>query len=273
MAAQYKAVHSENADYQLLMALRDNRTKRHKQGLFYVEGVRQLTQALAYGWHFRSLIFVHEQSLSDWAQGVLEAAQADLHYALPYPLQAKLSAKTDPSELIAILEMPADSFDRITFKGLPLIVVVDRSSNPGNLGTIIRSCDALGVDGLVMTGHAVDPYDPEVIAATTGSLFALPVIRKASAKELAPLLERLRNEYGDVQLVGTSAQADKPLYEGNFWRPTVLMIGNETDGLSQAYEQMADVMLNIPMQGSASSLNVACATSIVLYEVARQRTR
>lgn len=269
---QHKELHSENADYQLLLALRDNRTKRHKQRLFFVEGVRPVTQALTYGWRFRKLVFAKERPLSHWAQDVLAEARADVHYLLPHALQAKLSTKNEPSELIAILEMPEDAFERIVFKTLPLVVVADRSSNPGNLGTIIRSCDALGVDGLVMTGHAVDLYDPEVIAASTGSFFALPVIRKASARELAPLLERLRSAYGDVQLVGTSAQGTRPLREGNFWRPTVLFVGNETDGLSQAYAQMADVMVTIPMQGSASSLNVACATSIVLYEIARQRT-
>lgn len=83
----------------------------------------------------------------------------------------------------------------------------------------------------------------------------------------------LRDEYGDLQLVGTSAHARQRVYEVSFWRPTVLLIGNETDGLSRAYRDLADVMLAVPVQGSATSLNVACAASVVLYEVHRQRAR
>lgn len=273
MPPRTEHLHTENATFQRLDALRRNRNQRYRQRAFLVEGVRHIDRALAHGWSIRAFLYPSDASLSGWAEGILDASGADAHYALPARLHRKLSNKNEASELIALVEMPPDDLARITPGGLPLIVVVDRSSSPGNLGTMIRSCDALGADGLVMTGHAVDLYDPETVAATTGSLFALPVVRIASHKELAPFLDRIRDDYGDLQRVGTSAHAPRAAYECSFWRPTVLLVGNETDGLSGAYQEMADVMVSIPMQGSATSLNVACAASIVLYEVQRQRAR
>jgi TrmH family RNA methyltransferase len=122
-----------------------------------------------------------------------------------------------------------------------------------------------------MTGHSVDLYAPETLAATAGSVFALPTLRQASHHEVLPFLEHIRAHYGDLQIVATSAKATQAVYDCSFWRPTVLLIGNETSGLSRAYLDLADSLVTIPMQGSASSLNVACATTVLLYEIARQR--
>jgi TrmH family RNA methyltransferase len=265
---------SESATFQRFDALRRNRNQRHRQRTFFVEGVRQIDQLLAHGWTVRSFLYPSDVARSSWAEGLLASSDAEIHYALPSRLHRKLSGKNDASELFALVAMPEDDLDRIPSDvDMPLIVVVDRAGSPGNLGTLIRSCDALGVDGVVMSGHAVDLYDPETIAATTGSLFALPVVRTASQRELLPLLDRIRSRHGDLQLVGTSAHATRAVDACSFWRPTVLLIGNEAKGLSQAYQEIADVTVSIPMQGSATSLNVACAASILLYEVQRQRAR
>lgn len=273
MPPRTERIHSENATFQRLLALRSNRQLRHRRRAFLVEGVRHLDRAIAHGWEIRALLHPRDTPLSHWAEGVLAASGAEVHYALPPALHRKLSGRNEGSELLALVGMPDDDLERIAPGDPPLIVVVDRSNSPGNLGTIVRSCDALGVDGLILTGHAVDLYDPDTVAATTGSLFALPVVRAPSHRELLPLFERIRTEFGDLQLVATSAQAERPLHDCNFWRPTVLLVGNETDGLNRAYREMADVTVTIPMGGSASSLNVACATSILLYEARRQTRR
>ena len=266
-------IESENANFQLLEALGRSRKHRHRHRLFPVEGVRQINQALAQQWSIRSIIYSHDEPLSDWAAGIISTTPTLENFELPKNLHAKLSRKNETSELLALVEMKPDDPDRIIFTGLPLIVLVDRSNSPGNLGAIIRSCDALGVDGIILTGHSVDLYDPETVAASVGSIFTLPVVRLPSLRELAPLFERLRSEHGDLQLIGTSAKSERPVSECSFWRPTVLLIGNETDGLSRAYSEIADEMVSIPMQGSVSSLNVACAASILLYEAQRQRMR
>ncbi len=150
------------------------------------------------------------------------------------------------------------------------IVLFDRPASPGNLGTIVRSCDALHADGLIITGHAVDLYDPETISATTGSLFACRVSERRLWK-LQPWFDVIRRKIGWFQLVGSSENASETADEHDFTVPTILALGNETWGMSAAYQEACDAVVKIPMAGSASSLNVASAASILLYEMDRQR--
>jgi len=265
-------IYTENNNFQLLETLRRNRTKRHQTQTFFVEGVNAINQALAYGWNIEAFAFVNDQRLSDWVTAILQQSAAKKHYSLPFSLMAKISQKEEPSELVAIVRMPSDDLSRIPHCNHPLIVILDRISSPGNLGSIIRSCDALGVDGIIMTGHAADLYAPETIRATTGSFFAVPIVRLESSIELVPWLQNLKIRNPQLTLVGTSAKAECPLYNHDFSTPTLLMIGNENHGLSVHYREMCDALITIPMSGSASSMNVACATSIFLYEINRQRT-
>jgi 23S rRNA (uridine2479-2'-O)-methyltransferase len=167
--------------------------------------------------------------------------------------------------------MKRDDLKRIPVGEKLLVVVFDRPSSPGNLGTIIRTCDALGVHGLIMTGHAVDLYDPETISATTGSLFSLPIVRLSSQKELMPWVEEVRAKFPNAEIIGTDEKGSQTIYEHDFKKPTILLAGNEKLGLSAGYKEVADEMVKIPMQGSASSLNVAVATSIIIAEINRQR--
>lgn len=264
-------IYSENNDFQYVETLRRKREKRQRQREFFVEGVRPINQALKYRWPIRAFLYSREKQLSDWAQHILRDSQASIHYELPWHLHAKLSNKSEPSELLALVAIPEDDLVRIPLREHMLIVVFDRPASPGNLGTIIRSCDALHVDGMVITGHSVDVYDPETISASTGSLFALPIVRLPSHKELQSWFEVIRQHIGPIHIVGSDEKGERELSQHDFVQSTILVVGNETWGMSAAYRELCDTIVNIPIQGSASSLNVACATSILLYEIDRQR--
>lgn len=264
-------LYSENSDFQRIETLQRNRIKRGRSREFFVEGVRPINQALENGWTINAFVYTREKRLSHWAQELLARPIAATHYELPLRLIEKISDKEDTSELLAVVAMPPDDLARIPMRPNLLVVVFDRPASPGNLGALIRSCDALRVDGLIITGHAVDLYDPETIRATTGSFFAVPAVRLASHQQLVPWFEQVRNTLGALQIVGTSAQAQISIAECDFTPPTVLVIGNETHGLGEAYRALCDRMATIPMDGSATSLNVACAASIMLYEIDRQR--
>ena len=264
-------VTSENHIFQYVETLQRKREKRQRHREFVVEGVRLINQALLHDWRITALLYTRERRLSDWAEGILARAHDARQYELPLHLLAKLSRKTETSELLAIVAMPEDTLERIPITTSLLVVVCDRPSNPGNLGAIIRSCDALGAHGVIITGHAVDLYDPETMSATTGSLFALPVVRLPSQQDMLPWLERVRTVAETTQVVGTSEQAETDVAAHDFRLATVLVVGNETWGMSAGYTALCDAMVSIPMSGSASSLNAACATSIALYEIARQR--
>jgi len=271
MAPRTIKIYAENNDFQYIETLRRNREKRQKNKEFFIEGVRPINQALQHNWDIRAFAYSREKHLSDWAEGILARSQAHDHYELRLPLLEKLSNKAEASELLAIVTMPEDNVARIPVHENLLVVIFDRPASPGNLGTIIRSCDALHVDGLIITGHAVDLYDPETISATTGSFFALPTVRLPSQKELQPWLMILQHQFPHIQIIGSDEDAETDIAQHNFTSPTLLIVGNETWGMSASYKALCDGMVKIPIYGSASSLNVACATSIILYEIDRQR--
>jgi TrmH family RNA methyltransferase len=139
------------------------------------------------------------------------------------------------------------------------------------MGALIRSCAALGAQGLIVTGHGADLYHPQTVRGSMGSLFAVPAIRLASHHGVERWLAGLAMTGHRPQIVGGSGDADRLPHEVDLTGPTVLVVGNETRGLSAAYRALCDVLVGIPMAGSVDSLNVACAASILLYEADRQR--
>lgn len=267
-------INSKSAAFQKFEVLKTNRNKRYKYGEFFVEGVRNINNAVENGWTIVSFLYDAERKLSDWAKDKLATVKTEVNYALKPELLAALSSKEDTSELLAVIKMRDDDFSRIPLSDTPLIALFDRPSNHGNLGTILRSCDALGVEGLIITGHAVDLYDPDVVSSTMGSFFRVPAIRMADNDSVFALIDRLKAKYPGFQVVGTTAHHETQLFDVDFKKPTVLMIGNETEGLRRIYKEKSDVLATIPMNpnGSASSFNVACAATVMFYEAVRQRS-
>ncbi|MBP5223522.1 MAG: hypothetical protein J6Z35_10255, partial [Lachnospiraceae bacterium] len=185
-----KKIFTKNSTYQQIEVLKTNRNKRYKYNRFLVEGVRSLKEAVKNGWNILSLIYCPE-NLSDWAREMIRTVRTEVNYALTPELMQDLSEKTDTSELMAVIEMREDRLDTIPESENPFLVLFDRPSNRGNLGTMIRSCDALGADALLITGHAVDLYDPDVVVSAMGSFFNLPVIRVTDNNELYRFIEKM----------------------------------------------------------------------------------
>jgi TrmH family RNA methyltransferase len=267
-------IRTRNDEFQLLQALRTNRKKRSKQGRFIVEGVRSINQLRANGgtaWTVDAYVYSKDRELSAWALEVLDRSAARQHITLTSELMDDLSEREEPSELIAVLDMPDRSLSAIPIVEPATIVVIDRPTSPGNLGTTIRSCDALGVHGVAISGHGVDLFDPRTIRAAAGSLFSVPVAQIASSSEFANWIGGLRDQLSKLTVVGSSAGATRSCADQVFSDSTVLVVGSERSGLSHAFAELCDEIVTIPMLGSASSLNVSCAASVLLYEIARQR--
>ena len=266
-------VSTANTAFQRIDVLRRNRNKRHRYGEFVVEGVRAINGALAGGWTVRSFAYPRDRQLSRWATDILEASTADSHLAVAPALFDQISEKEESSELLAVVATRPDSVERIPVRAGMLVVVVDRPGSPGNLGTLIRSCDAFGADGVIVSGHGVDLYDPATIRASVGSFFAVPSVAVPSHKEVGEWVSGLRQSYPGLTLVGTSARASSELRDFAWGTEVVLLVGNEATGLSHAYREMCDAVVRIPMRGTGTALNAAVATSIVLYEVDAHRRR
>ena len=168
-------------------------------------------------------------------------------------------------------DVSEDDIARIPIQEELLVLVVEHPQNPGNLGTLIRSADAMGGHGVIVVEPAVDIYEPKTVRATMGSLFALPVLRIEIHQRLQDWLDQVRIELGRIQIVAASPHALTRIDQHDFTLPTLLIIGNEQTGISEHFERMCDALVSIPMSGSADSLNSAVSASIVLYEVNRQR--
>jgi TrmH family RNA methyltransferase len=265
---------TRNATFQQWLAMLSNRTKRQRAAEFIVQGVRPISLAVEHGWHVRALLFTEEQALSRWAHGILNRASDAARVVLAPELLHELGGKDDESaELLAVVGLPADDLSRMPVSPDMLILVFDRPATPGNIGTLIRSADAFGASGVVITGHAADPYDPRAVRASTGSLFAVPVVRTASHRDVLDWATSLRARGTALEILGTDEHGSHDLAEHDLTGAKIIAIGNETQGLSAAWRDACDQILRIPIGGSASSLNAAAAGTIVLYEAARQRTR
>jgi TrmH family RNA methyltransferase len=256
--------------------LKTSRTNRWRFGEFFVEGVKPIDQARRHRWPIRSLVYVGGRPLSSWARKTLAATPEAKHVEVSPALMERLSDKHHPSDLVAVVAMPPDDPERIRPRPNTLVAVFDQPSSPGNLGSIIRSCHALGADGLIVTGHGTDVYNPQTVRASMGSLFALPTVRLASARAVRAWVQDVAapmSRTGAVQIVGATGDASVPVDAVDLTQPTVLVFGNEATGLTPQYREVCDVLVRIPMHGGADSVNVACAAAVLLYEVDRQRRR
>jgi tRNA G18 (ribose-2'-O)-methylase SpoU len=262
-------ISSRNARFQVWQASLTNRTKRQRSGEFLVQGVRPISLAVDNGWPVRTIITDASRPPSRWATELLRGLPGVERVAMEPQLLVELGEKDEAApELIAVLELPPDDLDRIPVGPDFLGVVFDRPTGPGNIGSIIRSADAFGASGVIVTGHAADIYDPKAVRATTGSLFGVPAVRAPSHREV---LEWVRRSALPIVVVGTDEHGSKDVFDFDFTQPTLLLIGNETNGLSAAWREAADQLVRIPITGSASSLNAANAATAVLYEISRQR--
>ena len=236
-------VGTRNARFQQFQALLGNRAKRQRNREFLVQGVRPITLAAEFGWPFRALLYDAERPLSAWARTMLRDVPA-LQVAMSPALLAELGEKeAGPPELIAVVGMPADDLDRIPAGPGFLGVVLDRPASPGNIGSVIRSADAFGADGIVVTGHAADVYDPRAVRASTGSLFARPVVRAPSHREVAAWVTAQRARGCPIVLAGTDEHGDRDVFDIDFTQPTLLLVGNEGAGLSNGWRDLCDLMV------------------------------
>ncbi len=217
------------------------------------------------------VFYCPEDPLSEWAQAVISQVPEGRLVPVNTYVKEQLSDRESASELMAVVAQPPNNLDRVPLSSELLVLILDRPHSPGNLGSAIRSADALGAQAVLITGHAADLYDPKTVRATMGSLFELPVVYVQEHTELEAWLSHARARLGQVQVVATSAHAEKQLYEHDLTGPTVIVIGNETTGISQYYREVCDVYLSIPMRGSATSINASVAASVFLYEARRQR--
>lgn len=245
------------------------REERERTGLFYVEGMRLVTQALHHHARIEHLVVCRELLTHPYAQRLVHERKKHGIPVLEVSrfVMERLSQVTDSQGLGAVVRQRWQRLESIKPRGELCWIAVETIRSPGNLGTILRTSDAVGGAGLILLGNATDPYDPGTVRATMGAMFTQRFIRTSKADILH---WKRRQQY---LLVGTSPGAPQDYQEVRYQAPLILLIGEERKGLSAELQAICDLMVRIPMIGESDSLNVAMATGVMLYEVFNQRRR
>lgn len=257
----------QNNHVKNLVKLRD-RKHRNRQDKFIIEGLREIEHVINADYPVITIYYCPELFPSELHPQFLERLQANSGLQLirmHASAFSKSSYREGPDGLIAISEAKEISLTSINLKENSTILILEGIEKPGNLGAIIRSADGAGVDAILLNNCLLDAYNPNAIRASQGLVFRLPIINV----ETDYLCQWLK----DHQFVSfaTSPNSDSSYSKQNYSQRTALLMGSESDGLSEKWLNQADYLINIPMKGYADSLNVSVATAICLYEINRQK--
>jgi TrmH family RNA methyltransferase len=250
-----------------LVRLRSRRA-RDATGTFVVEGYREMRRALDAGVRLRAVFACPELYLGsnepDLVAGAA-AAGAEIVQVAPDPFR-KASYRDRPEGVLAVADQFSTDIDRLPLDGNRLILIAESIEKPGNLGTMMRTAEGAGLDGVIVADPTTDPFNPNVVRASIGTLFSLPL----AVADTETTIDALRS--AGVQIVATTPEGAVAHHEVDFTPASAIVVGSEQYGLSDPWLEAADVTTVIPMPGSVDSLNAAMAAGIVIFEALRQRS-
>jgi RNA methyltransferase, TrmH family len=251
----------------LVKQVRSLREKKHRkaQAMFLAEGLRILTEALDAG-VAPEMLWRTQESAGHPLVERLEAVAGEV-FVTSADILSKLSGKDNPGAVLGVYRDHATPLDMLNRRKADIWLVAERLRDPGNLGTMLRTGDAVGAGGLILIDDCTDPFSVEAVRASMGALFTQAIVQT----EWAAFLLWLRQ--GPGQLVGTSLNTDADYQAPHYEPPVFILTGNESQGLPEAYETECDLIVKMPMRGKADSLNAAVATAVMAYEVLNQLRR
>jgi TrmH family RNA methyltransferase len=263
------ALSAENAEYQIIRALKLNRQQRNRRGEVFVEGIECVKQAVAAGAgvEITRIITKNAGELSDWGKGLIKKQGRAKIVEMTEPLYRGLCDRAEPSELLITARVRAWRPEDVNAEK-PVVIVFDRPGDCGNLGSAIRSANAFGIDGVFILGHGVDPYESKTIRASLGSVFSTKIIPVDSLETLRAYIKNQKARNG-MTVLGTDSSGPARLQDETLKAPVMVILGNEARGMSVKLRELCDRIVRIPITGAVNSLNVSCAASILLWEIFR----
>jgi TrmH family RNA methyltransferase len=241
------------------------RSARAETGLFLAEGPQAVAEALAF--HPETLVELYATRHALDKHGALAQAAVEAGVVIDSVSDQVLNAMSDtvtPQGVIAVCRQFPVSIEALLAGRPKLIAILEEVRDPGNAGTIIRAADAVGADGVILTGRSVDAYNPKVVRSTTGSIFHVPV---AQGFDLPTALDAVRA--AGLRILAADIGGDElPELAGDLGKPTAWLFGNEAHGLADESVALADRVVRVPIYGRAESLNLATAASVCLYQSA-----
>lgn len=255
---------SQNPKIKFLLQLQQKSSERRKAGLFVVEGRRELMHCLEAGFEVDTVFLCPAVEVGTEP---LPALPDEVRvFAVSKDVYERVAYRGSTEGLIAEVRTRQDSLSSLHLGEKPLIVVVERVEKPGNLGAILRSADAAGVDAVIVCDPLTDLYNPNLIRSSVGGFFSVPCVACTSEA----CIEFLKQH--DIQILTAQLQDSNLYYDTDMRRATAIVMGTEATGLTDQWREAADAHIRIPMLGRIDSLNVSVSAAILMYEAVRQRS-
>ena len=259
---------AQNPKIKNLLLLQEKSKARKEQGLFVVEGRRELEHCLEAGYTLRTIFYCPEivgptEFVENSRTSGVESAPTIIE--IPEQLDRKVAYRESTEGIMAEVEYRSLSLKDLKLPENPLVMVLESVEKPGNLGAVLRSADAAGVDAVIFCDPLTDLYNPNLIRASIGAVFTVPTVTASSEETIAFLQER------GIQILTAQLQDSSLYYDIDMRRGTALVMGTEATGLTDLWRQAASAHIRIPMLGRLDSLNVSVSAAILLFEAVRQR--
>lgn len=257
---------SSNSTIKLINSLH-RKKERWANKLFIVEGIKMVDECINNGYPIEFIVYSN-QLFNVSGGDTLYNKIKDFHKLINVPdkLYNDISDVGTPQGVLAVIGFEINSIDDLADKRNPFILLLDKVQDPGNMGTIIRTADSFGIDGVIVVEGCVDVYNPKVVRSTMGSIFRVPIYHQNNGVNI---IKEFKNR--KINIYSTSLEGDRYIQDVDFTKSSMLIIGNESKGVSEPLQNLADTLIKIPMLGDAESLNAAVASSIIMYEGLRQR--
>lgn len=249
---------TQNPRIKQLLSLQQKSSERRRTGLFVVEGRRELQHCMEAGFEVET-VFVCP------AYGVIPLPPSLTVIEVSPPVYERIAYRGSTEGIVAEVRVRERALESLPLSQSPLLMVVERVEKPGNLGAILRSADAAHADAVVICDPLTDLYNPNLIRASLGAVFSVPVVACTSEA----CISFLRSH--QISILTAQLQDSKPYYDTDMRRSTAIVMGTESTGLTQQWREAADAHIRIPMLGQLDSLNVSVSAAILLFEAVRQR--
>lgn len=255
---------AQNTKIKDLLVLQEKSKERRKKGLFVVEGRRELLHCIEVGYEPHTVFICTEILKQEELEDI--AGKCDCNFIdLPQHLYDKVAYRGGTEGVIAEMHCKEMTLDSLKLKKNPLVVVLESVEKPGNLGAVLRSADASGVDAVIVCDPLTDMYNPNLIRSSIGAIFTVPVATASSEDTIAWL------KANGIKIYTAQLQDSEWYYDTDMKGGTAIVMGTEATGLTDAWRKAADAHIKIPMLGKLDSLNVSVSAAILMYEAIRQR--
>lgn len=258
----FKITSTQNPKIKSLLALEKPRERR-KQQLFVVEGAKEVRMALDAGYKIGNIFFCDE--IIDSRESIDLLKDDKLLVPVSKEVFDKIAIRESTGGILAVAEQKTHRLKDIQLSQNPLILVLEAVEKPGNLGAILRTADAAGVDAVIICDPQTDFYNPNVIRSSIGCVFTKQIASATSAETIDWLKQN------GITIYCTYLKASKPYHEVTYTQPTAIVMGTEATGLSDSWVENSSANIIIPMQGVIDSMNVSNAAAVVVFEAMRQR--